>query len=155
MKGRKNPFVPAHRFQIPYMPMRKSMAPMLRRLNNSRACPNDVTATSGESGSAPAACAARSRTMRSAAVQISDSFMLRRANHRQIASTSRWANTIRMPSTPSGDMARLSSRTTTGPQYHRTWATPLCFPRAPSGASSAISVQDAGTSAPTARPAIT
>ncbi len=80
--------------------------------------------------------------------------MLRRANHRQMASTNRCANTIRMPSTPSGDRARLSSSTTTGPQYHSTWATPLCLPRAPSGASSAISVQDAGTSAPTARPAM-
>ena len=61
---------------------------------------------------------------------------------------------MRMPRTPSDDMARLSSRTITGPQYQRTWATPLCLPRAPSGASSAIRVQEAGTSAPTARPAI-
>ena len=128
------------------------MAPTLRRLNSSRACPNEVTATSCDR---PTARAARSRTARSAAVQIADSFMLRRANHRQMASTNRWAKTMRTPRTPSGDRARLSSSTTTGPEYQSTWATPLCLPRAPSGASSAISVQDAGTSAPTARPAST
>ena len=42
--------------------------------------------------------------------------------------------------------------TTTGPRYQRTWATPLCLPRSPDGAISAINDQDAGMSAPTARP---
>ena len=158
MKGRKKPFVPAHRFQTPYIPMRKSIAPTLRRLKSSRTCPKDVTTVSCDREAARVARVARvarSLTVRSAAVQIADSLMVRRANHRQIATTSNWANTMRTPRTPSGDRARLSSSTTTGPEYHRTWATPLCLPRAPSGASSAIRVQDAGTSAPTARPAIT
>jgi hypothetical protein len=62
---------------------------------------------------------------------------------------------MRAPSTPSGASTSDISSTTTGPRYQSTCATPLCLPRAPAGAISAISDQEAGMSAPTARPTIT
>jgi len=89
-----------------------------------------------------------------ASTQRSDSFIFERSRVRTSAITTRWAKTVRAPSTPSEVSARLISRTTTGPRYHSACATPECLPRLLSGACSAISDQLAGMSAPTARPTI-
>jgi hypothetical protein len=62
---------------------------------------------------------------------------------------------MRVPSTPSGESTNDSVRTTTGPSIHSSCAEPAWRPRLRLGAVSAINVQDAGTSAPTATPAIT
>jgi hypothetical protein len=63
-----------------------------------------------------------------------------------------WPNRIRAPSRPSGWSAMDSASTTTGPEYHMTWARPPSLPRRLAGAISAMSVQEAGTSMPTASP---
>jgi hypothetical protein len=66
------------------------------------------------------------------------------------ATTMSWPNRIRAPSRPSGWSAMDSASTTTGPEYHMTWARPPSLPRRLAGAISAMSVQEAGTSMPTA-----
>ena len=90
-----------------------------------------------------------------ASAHTGDSRIPRRIAHSTSATTSRWAKTIRVPSTPSGESTRAIVNTTTGPSIQSSWATPAWRPRLRLGAVSAISVHEAGTSAPTARPAIT
>ena len=53
-----------------------------------------------------------------ASLQIRDSRIPRRIAHSTIATTNRWANTIRVPSTPRSASANDSSSTTTGPSIH-------------------------------------
>jgi hypothetical protein len=125
------------RFQKPYMPVRNRSGPTSGRRASSRKLESVTLALSVASR------------------HIFDSLMPRRIAHSASASTNRCPNTMRMPSSPSPDSANAISSTTTGPSIHSTWATPASLPRALAGAVSAISVQLAGTSAPTARPART
>ncbi len=131
MKGKKNPLVQAHRFQTPYIPIRnghradvaavEQLAHVPERMVTVASCARDVPclARSVALADPVASRPSRSRTPASDAGRTTG----------RSTSTNRWANTMRMPRMPSGDRARLSRSTTTGPEYQSTWATPLCLPR--------------------------
>jgi hypothetical protein len=120
--------VPAHRFQIPYIPIRNAIALRLSRLNSSRNFPCDM-ATSISRSSTLGAFGSCSTATFLAVVHTDDSFMPNRNAHSRSATTTRWAKMIRAPRIPNGESARPARSTTVGPMYHSTCATPLCLPR--------------------------
>jgi hypothetical protein len=87
-----------------------------------------------------------------AAVHKADSTMPRLKAHVTIATTNKWAKTIRMPSRPYGASTSAISSVIIGPRLHATWVRPSNLLRALRGANSPTRASDVGTSAPTAIP---
>lgn len=54
------------------------------------------------------------------------------------AMTTRWAKTMREPSRPSGASAAARPNPMKGPKDQASWVAPMCLPRSPVGANSAM-----------------